>query len=224
MLLCELWKEKASTSWPLSTLKSICHLNQWKLHDSFCLAGCTGGEWWSRVGMIRFALCFGRRQVIDMKMWVLGRIAGLIWKRSLWVFVRRARQASHLFLMLCKCSAGRGPGCSQPFWFCRALKLSQNLQKPWRSLSSLEEFWVVYDFILKHWNPLEIYVVNFRDQMLSWQKLSLLNGWNFICFNWSVIALHCCVFCTTVWLSYLYACIVLPCEPPSHTTSPQNFK
>ena len=128
------------------------------------------------------------------------------------------------FLCFANAVLGRGPGCSQPFWFYRALKLSQNLQKPWRSLSSLEEFWVVYDFILKHWNPLEIYVVNFRNQMLSWQKLSLLNGWNFIFFNWSVIALHCCVFCTTVWLSYLYAYIVLPCEPPSHTTSPQNFK
>ena len=35
----------------------------------------------------------------------IGGIVGLIWKRSLWVFVRRACQASRLFLVLCKCSA-----------------------------------------------------------------------------------------------------------------------
>lgn len=115
MLLREFWKKnKPSTSWPFSTKKSLWHLNHWKFHDLFCSAGCIGGEGWSRVGVKCFALCFGERQ---WHKWRCGCwVSGLIGKRNLRVFVRRACQASCLFLTLfANAVLGRGSGCNHDF-------------------------------------------------------------------------------------------------------------
>ena len=61
------------------------------------------------------------------------------------------------FLCFANAVLGRGPGCCQPVWFCRALKLFQNLQKPRCSLSSLEEF--------------ELCVISFSNIETLWKYL-----------------------------------------------------
>lgn len=100
-LLCELLKKKKakpktqspSTSWPLSTMKSLCHLNHWKFHMT-CFAWL---ESWEKdgAGLVGYTLrsALGRhRWQVDVEM--LG--TRIDWEERLVGIVRGAHQASCL--------------------------------------------------------------------------------------------------------------------------------